>query len=76
MIKDTNDPELRAYVEKEKLKRRHEAEKGIGQYITPENPGSAAGRNLIHEDLKSINKELHTIAQELKNLNKTLSRRR
>lgn len=110
MINKTNDPALRAYVEKEIKRRRMEAARGSYKpiYSTPEEerlwediksgkgipplpetnipfqknippmpkiksaerPGRAAGKNLIHEDLKRIEKELHNIAQELRTMNK------
>jgi hypothetical protein len=92
MIDKTNDPALRAYVEKEIKRRRMEAARGSYKpiYTTPEKqfwgetgaaakvpkvksaerPGRAAGKNLIHEDLKRIEKELHNIAQELRFMNK------
>lgn len=82
MIDKTNDPALRAYVEKEIKRRRMEAARGSYKpiYTTPEKqvpkvksaerPGRAAGKNLIHEDLKRIEKELHNIAQELRTMNK------
>lgn len=84
MIDKTNDPALRAYVEKEIKRRRMEAARGSYKpiYTTPEkqlkvpkvksaeSPGRAAGKNLIHEDLKRIEKELHNIAQELRIMNK------
>lgn len=84
MIDKTNDPALRAYVEKEIKRRRMEAARGSYNpiYTTPEKqlkvpkvksaetPGRAAEKNLIHEDLKRIEKELHNIAQELRTMNK------
>ena len=85
MINKTNDPALRAYVEKEIKRRRMEAARGSYNpiYTTPEKQlkvpkvksaerpaGRAAGKDLIHEDLKRIEKELHNIAQELRTMNK------
>ena len=110
MIDKTNDPAFRAYIEKERIRRRQNAAAGINQSIEAETPESAEEAHgglyntykptrpevtmkvpkvkstetpetneiniFLIQELKNINNNLHLIQRELKNINKTLDRRK
>lgn len=75
MIDNTNDPSLRAYIEKERVRRRQEAAEGTQKSLF-ETPEANEINILLVQELKNINNNLHLIQRELKNINKTLDRRK
>lgn len=102
MIDKTNDPELRAYIERERIRRRQEAAscgayrpyKPAGAEVTlkvpkvksaeiPEDaaeiPEASAENDdifLLLQEFKKTNNYLNLIHRELKNINKKLDKRR